>query len=106
MQKDCEGENLFVINRGSAIDSKITKYKHISIVAFIEAHFSDKATIILNIAHNTFITPKLFILTNNATREEFFLVLSLTLSWLLPLGKIFRPQLPFSTTEFKLFDEV
>lgn len=86
MQKDCEGENSFVINGGSAIDSKITKYKHISIVAFIKAHFSDKATIILNIVHNAFITPK-FILTNNATRVEFFLFLAVTLSWLLPLGK-------------------
>lgn len=87
MQKDCEGENLFVINGGSAIDSKITEYKHISVVAFIEAHFSDKTTIILNIVHNTFITPKLFILTNNATRVDFFLFLAVTLSWLSPLGK-------------------
>lgn len=106
MQRDCEGENLFVISGGSAIDSKITEYKHISIVVFIEAHFSEKATIILNIVHNTFITLKLLILTNNATGEEFFLLLALTLSWLLPLGKIFRPQLPFSTTQPELFDEV
>lgn len=97
---------MFVINGGSAIDSKIPEYKHISIVAFIEAHFSDKATIILNILYNTFITPNLFILTNNVTREEFFLLLTLTLSWFLPLGKIFRPQLPFSTTQFELFDAV
>lgn len=71
MQKDCEGENLLVINGGSVIDSKIIEYKHISIVAFIEAHFSDKAIIILNIVHNTFLTQKLFILTNNATIGSF-----------------------------------
>lgn len=74
---------MFFINGSSAIGSKITEYKHISIVAFIEAHFSDKATIILNAVHNTFITPMLFILTNNATRVEFFLFLAVTLGFFL-----------------------
>lgn len=83
VQKDCEGENLFVINGGSAIDSRITEYKHISIVAFIEAYFSDKATIILNIFHNRFITPKLFILTMLQERN-----FSCSMQWL-SLGVFF-----------------
>lgn len=40
---------------------------------------------------------------------EFFLFLAVTFSWLLPLGKIFRQQLPFSAIyidPLELFDKV
>lgn len=99
----------FVCHRGTHISSKITEYKHIPAAVFIGTLFPDKATIILNIVHNTFITPKLFIPTNNARSVEFFLFLTVTFSWLLPLGKIFRQQLPFSAIyidPLELFDKV
>lgn len=107
MQRDFERER--ICHRGTAISSKITEYEHIVIVVFTRPLFPDKATIMLHIVYHTFIIPKLFIRPNNAASVEFFLFVAVTFSWLLPLRKMVKQQLPFSALcidPLELFDKV